>query len=563
VCVPILLEILGKYEKFQNGGSLEGIDALQGCAIQVGITDELSLSKEFKFNFLLINYFRANLNTFSGDLRAEAKEKQLFRLENLVSVQNQLIGVIKAKPAYLSELKFYPSSHAIIQKAKLYNSKNFAVADNSLLDEILKESRKSENRIKSPTSDSNNWQLFDVTEKLFFKSTLPLSLDVIEAVSGVDDPKIQEFVLTELDNLVEHGHYSDYLDLNRMIDCCLNFPLSTSLIEFVVKCKKNISESQRSCLIENCNKAFADSSSVSNSTLIQSVCKLVVEGLESPELIPNPLELIKNTYKSPISGGLKHLLSLPSIDVSLLIEELKLEYEIVPLKNRLVLLKGISQRIVKELKMAKLNRIQVIFSLWAESIQSLRRLGNDKLLLGIVRESQLILDSFLSCNLLKDVEENALLLDGSKERESIILLFKTVQQSTRALQIICNHLKYKATTSKMSSIFIPNLKKTMESVIFRVKEILTKSGCSGAFWMGNLKHRDLEGHELSSQVELLKIEYDEESLSEGSESDSELENESNTYDKLSDDSTTDNLLSKEFISDSEMMHLSDQEEEAF
>ena len=103
----------------------------------------------------------------------------------------------------------------------------------------------------------------------------------------------------------------------------------------------------------------------------------------------------------------------------------------------------------------------------------------------------------------------------------------------------------------------------MESVIFRVKEILTKSGCSGAFWMGNLKHRDLEGHELSSQVELLKIEYDEESLSEGSESDSELENESNNYDKLSDDSTTDNLLSKEFISDSEMMHLSDHEEEAF
>ena len=34
-CAPILLNILGKFEKYQNSGDLEGIDALQGCAIEI------------------------------------------------------------------------------------------------------------------------------------------------------------------------------------------------------------------------------------------------------------------------------------------------------------------------------------------------------------------------------------------------------------------------------------------------------------------------------------------------------------------------------------------------
>ena len=33
-CAPIMLDIMGKYEKYQNSGDLEGIDSILGFAIQ-------------------------------------------------------------------------------------------------------------------------------------------------------------------------------------------------------------------------------------------------------------------------------------------------------------------------------------------------------------------------------------------------------------------------------------------------------------------------------------------------------------------------------------------------
>ena len=47
---------------------------------------------------------------------------------------------------------------------------------------------------------------------------------------------------------------------------------------------------------------------------------------------------------------------------------------------------------------------------------------------------------------------------------------------------------------------VPYLKKGLESFVFRVKAMLALNGCSDAFWMGNLKNRDLRGEEILSQV---------------------------------------------------------------
>ena len=47
---------------------------------------------------------------------------------------------------------------------------------------------------------------------------------------------------------------------------------------------------------------------------------------------------------------------------------------------------------------------------------------------------------------------------------------------------------------------VPYLKKGLESFVFRVKAMLALNGCSDAFWMGNLKNRDLHGEEILSQV---------------------------------------------------------------
>ncbi|KAJ4823344.1 hypothetical protein Tsubulata_040599 [Turnera subulata] len=83
-------------------------------------------------------------------------------------------------------------------------------------------------------------------------------------------------------------------------------------------------------------------------------------------------------------------------------------------------------------------------------------------------------------------------------KELIIQLVKELQKATRTIQTLCSEakgLKQTAITSK-----IPAAKRSMERYLFRVKALLhaTSSGCT--FWMGNLKHKDLAGQVVSSQV---------------------------------------------------------------
>ncbi|XP_008057843.1 Fanconi anemia group D2 protein-like isoform X2 [Carlito syrichta] len=46
---------------------------------------------------------------------------------------------------------------------------------------------------------------------------------------------------------------------------------------------------------------------------------------------------------------------------------------------------------------------------------------------------------------------------------------------------------------------VPLLKKTLELLVCRVKAMLTFNNCREAFWLGNLKNRDLQGEEIVSQ----------------------------------------------------------------
>lgn len=48
--------------------------------------------------------------------------------------------------------------------------------------------------------------------------------------------------------------------------------------------------------------------------------------------------------------------------------------------------------------------------------------------------------------------------------------------------------------------YVPPMKKSLEMLVYRVKAMLAMNKCSSAFWMGNLKNRDLHGEELLSQV---------------------------------------------------------------
>uniref|UniRef100_A0AAX7VAJ9 FA complementation group D2 n=1 Tax=Astatotilapia calliptera TaxID=8154 RepID=A0AAX7VAJ9_ASTCA len=82
-------------------------------------------------------------------------------------------------------------------------------------------------------------------------------------------------------------------------------------------------------------------------------------------------------------------------------------------------------------------------------------------------------------------------------KEDVQSLLKTFQLSTRQLHHMCGHSKMHQDTSLTNHV--PALKKSLELFVYRVKAMLTLNNCQEAFWMGNLKNRNLKGEEILSQ----------------------------------------------------------------
>uniref|UniRef100_A0A3Q3XCR8 Uncharacterized protein n=1 Tax=Mola mola TaxID=94237 RepID=A0A3Q3XCR8_MOLML len=91
------------------------------------------------------------------------------------------------------------------------------------------------------------------------------------------------------------------------------------------------------------------------------------------------------------------------------------------------------------------------------------------------------------------------LLDNSfkRHKEDVQSLLKTFQLSTRQLHHMCGHSKILQDTNLTNHV--PALKKSLELFVYRVKAMLTLNNCQEAFWIGNLKNRNLKGEEILSQ----------------------------------------------------------------
>ncbi|XP_038054583.1 Fanconi anemia group D2 protein-like isoform X2 [Patiria miniata] len=83
------------------------------------------------------------------------------------------------------------------------------------------------------------------------------------------------------------------------------------------------------------------------------------------------------------------------------------------------------------------------------------------------------------------------------QREEVLKLLKTLQQSTRSLHHVCSHSKVAKDVSLTNHV--PAVKRNLELFVYRVKAMLALHKCQEAFWVGNLKNRDLHGEEILSQ----------------------------------------------------------------
>lgn len=77
-------------------------------------------------------------------------------------------------------------------------------------------------------------------------------------------------------------------------------------------------------------------------------------------------------------------------------------------------------------------------------------------------------------------------------------ILSKLQASTRVLQILCAHAKVEkdATLSRLT----PYVKKDLERLLFKVKQTISEMGLGAAFTIGQLKHRNIHGEEISSQM---------------------------------------------------------------
>ncbi|CAH1643222.1 unnamed protein product [Spodoptera littoralis] len=83
------------------------------------------------------------------------------------------------------------------------------------------------------------------------------------------------------------------------------------------------------------------------------------------------------------------------------------------------------------------------------------------------------------------------------ENQEVLEILKILQQSTRFLQTLCCHSRLKKDTVLMSKV--PHMRQLLETLIYKVKAVLAANNCTEAFWMGNLKNKDIHGEVIASQ----------------------------------------------------------------
>ena len=149
-----------------------------------------------------------------------------------------------------------------------------------------------------------------------------------------------------------------------------------------------------------------------------------------------------------------------------------------------------------------------IVSLFVQMITLIRRISSRPILRSTLVYGQTFLEGFLTVGmpLLNKLMKS--------DRDEVQALIKRLQACTRQLHHLTCHTKSNKDIALTGRV--PLLKKLLETFVLRVKEMLAANNCTEAFWVGNLKQRNLKGEEIKSQVENFSDE-DSESIKENEE----------------------------------------------
>jgi fanconi anemia group D2 protein len=81
----------------------------------------------------------------------------------------------------------------------------------------------------------------------------------------------------------------------------------------------------------------------------------------------------------------------------------------------------------------------------------------------------------------------------------VTAIVQQVQSGTRVLQTACVEAKAR----KLGSVtrLVPKVKKSLEQFVQSMKVLIAESTSSGSVWVGNLKHKNLQGEVVPQEIE--------------------------------------------------------------
>ncbi len=506
---PLAFRLLAKSELMLSAGSLEAIDALHGCPFRIVSVEEqglLSASLLLARRFACLSLMREMVRTFTAD-----EEKNLKRLTGVAQLEASLTTIISAKVAYLDEFRLYQGCFLTTLESNIEQiEEEVEIITNTLILECL--------------AEGNNKKLTPLRRKIEEGTQLtpksaaegfPLPVAVLKAALLSPVQEVFEFCLNQ-----GRGQFDDEF----LVELWTRKGPKAELLNQLAD-KESLSFDARRIAQE----AWSNQEAFE----VRIVAFKLLRKFDQQGFQESPIEIIKQQQSHD-------LIPLLTGEESFQLCQAIFPFEAERGKCSLPVFKALLQRISSLLGLADLSSIEKLLSALTHLLQFARVEGNNAWLLAVLKGVRPALQGLLkpTCPFFLQLEEEGVLVQA-EQRNAALGLLRQLQQCTRSLQVICAHLKY-STLSKRSSSSnnssIPVLRKALESLILRVGAAVARCGCSEAFWVGNLKHRDLEGEELSSQVALMDLtESDSDNVS-GSESEGVF------------DESDDLQLSKEFIS---------------
>lgn len=488
----LLFRLLVSTERVLNDGSLESIDALSVCPIVR--SDDSSLAGIFSAKFAALCLMREIVGSFG--------EGSQGRLGEIVTLQAWIGHACARKAAYLDELQL-----AVNVKPCLIRPLRDVESGNNEQPSQIEEEEEQHGKILSA------W----LEEACQFRKLTPLRAGVDEALlfQPISAENIKKSLpALPVDLLKRTALDQDTSEEVRMF-CLAELKDASAEVAVEVSIglwklhgpKREFLEtvSQANCITGDALQLASDvwSSAECSIELKGSAFTILKRGNGS--FNASPLELIKN-------GAPGDLIKFLSAEDALLLAKEKFDLESVEeSKSLMPLFKSLLELNTALFRAAEVDTVEGPIALLSHLIQYARLHGSGWLM-GVIKGSRACLDALLKppARFFSQIEADGVLVQ-TEERMRVMPLLRHLQQCTRSLQVICSHVKYtprrlgKRKSTPKASGTIPLLKRTLEALLLRVKDAVARCGCSEAFWVGNLKHRDLEGAELSSQVAVMAL----------------------------------------------------------